>query len=284
MSSKFFILISLLLGATLLSGCQEDSEISSQVVVKVNEKEITINEFNEYLKRVPVKAKDESKVEEVKQKVLESLVDQKLLLEAAQKSEVDRSAEVISAIDIAKNRIIVEAYLNKVLSGSTVPDEKEVEKFYSENDILFNKRKRFIYDQYTLAASQEEVDAIVNKIKLLDNASQLKPFFESLDYKYGQTREYRTTNQLPKELVKAMSILKQDDIGFFKVLDGLVVIGLHNIESVPVTLDQAKSAVSSELTKKKRNEAIKMMVKSLKENAIIEYNPAYSSLVNKDEE
>lgn len=284
MSSKFFLLIPLLFSIVFLSGCQDESEISSQVVAKVNNKEITNTEFNEYLKRVPVKTKDKGTIEQLKQKVLQGLVDQKLLLEAAEKAKVDRSAEVISAIDIAKNRIIVDAYLNKVLSGSTIPDEKEVEKFYSENDMLFNQRKRFIYDQYTLAGSPDEIDAIVSKIKLLDNANQLKAFFEQLDYKYGQTREYRTTNQLPKELVKAMLILKQGDIGYFKVLDGLVVIGVHNIESVPVTLDQAKSAVSSELSNQKRKKAIKMMVKSLKESATIEYNPVYASTVKKDEE
>lgn len=267
----------------MLTGCEENTEISSQVVVKVNEQEVTVSEFNEYLKRIPLKSKDENQIEEMKQRVLKGLVEQKLLLQAAQKAKVDRSAEVISAIDIAKNKIIVDAYLNKVLSGSTIPNEKEVEKFYNENDVLFNQRKRFVYDQYTLAASSGEVDAIVNKIKLLDKASQLKSFFENIDYKYGETREYRTTNQLPKELVKAMSILKIGDIGFFKVLDGLVVIGLHNVESEPVTLEQAKSAVSSELTKRKRTEAVQMMVKSLKESSIIEYNPVYADLVKKDE-
>lgn len=284
MNLKFFVLVPVLFALTLISGCKEDSEMSSQVVVKVNDKEVTINELNEYLKRVPFKSKDESKVEEVKQKVLENLVEQKLLLEAAQLAEVHRSAEVISAIEIAKNKIIVDAYLNKVLSGSTIPDQKEVQDFYNDNEVLFNKRKRFIYDQYTIASSPEEVDAIVSKIKLLDEASELKPFFERLDYKYGQTREYRTTNQLPRQLVKAMSILKEGDIGFFKVLDGLVVIGLHGIESVPVTLEQAKSAVSSTLATQKRKDAVEMMVKSLKEEAVIEYNPDYSSLVKKDGE
>lgn len=267
-----------------LTGCIGEEESkgleSTQVAAKVNGHEITFSEYNEYLKRVPVNTQDEKAIEKVKEDVLKSLVDQKLLIEAAKKAEVDRSADVLSAIDIAKNKIIVDAYLNKVFSGSNEPNEKEVEDFYEENSLIFNERKQFIYDQYMLLANSDEVNALSNKIKLLDKSDQLQDFFANLGRKYSQTREVRTSEQLPRQLVKAMDILKEKDIGFFKVADGLVVIGLHKVESVPVSLDNAKKIVQKELRKQKRSEAVERLIASLKAAAQIEYNPNLEFIKN----
>jgi len=281
-------IVVLLFISIALTGCftQDESKglESTQIAAKVNGVEITFSEFNEYLKRIPVNTKNEAQIDEFKEKVLESLIDQKLIIEAAKKAEVDRSVDVLNAIDIAKNKIIVDAYLNKVFSGSGEPGETEVEKFYNENSLIFNERKQFVYDQYMLLANVDEVNALTNKIKLLDKSGQLKDFFSNLGRKFSHTREVRTSEQLPKELVKAMNVLKEKDIGFFKVTDGIVVIGLHDVVSIPVSSDKAKKLVKNELRKQKRLDSRKSLVESLKSDAVVEYNPSLEFMKNANAE
>jgi len=285
--SRFSYILILISISLSLSGCFDD-DISgglekTQVAAKVNGQEVTFSELNEYLKRVPVNTQNSESINKIKEEVLSSLVDQKLILNAAKEAKVDRSADVLNAIDMAKNKIIVDAFLNKVFTGSNEPSEQEIETFYQENSLIFNERKQFVYDQYILAADSGEVDALSNKVKLLDKSGQLQDFFDNLGRKYSHTREVRTSEQLPKQLVKAMDILKEKDIGFFKVSDGLVVIGLHKVESVPISLDKAKKVVQRELKKEKRSESVQRLVDSLRESAQIEYNPILDFVKNESE-
>jgi len=280
---SMYSLIVVAVFSLLLSACgSEEAEkgMTSQVIAKVNGVEITVTELNEYLKRVPVQTQDENAIEQVKKSVLNSLIDQKLLIQAAEGSQVDRSADVLAAIDIAKNKIIVDSYLNKVLGNTAEPTDRELRNFYTENTKLFSDRKRFIYDVYSVVTGTDNVQSIAEQIKPLQKASELKGFFEEAGIEYKVKEEDRTSNQLPAELVKAMNVLKSGDIGYFKVSDGLVVIALKQAEPIPVSYEQAKGAVALQLQKQDRAESVKKMIKSLKQNASVEFNPQYENLKN----
>lgn len=268
----------------LLSGCGAEQEekqgMTSQVIAKVNGTEITVTELNEYLKKVPVQTNDENTIQEVKKSVLNSLIDQKLLIQAAESAQVDRSADVLTAIDMAKNKIIVDAYLNKVLGNVAEPTESELRNFYTENKRLFSERKRFVYDIYTVVTGKDEVESIAEKIKPLKKIHELKGLFQELGIEYSVKEEDRTSNLLPVELVKAMNVLKPGDIGYFKVADGLVVIALKTAEPIPIAFDKAKEVVALQLKKQTRSDSIKKMIESLKTNAQVEFNPQYENLKN----
>lgn len=258
----------------LLTGCMgSDDKSSTQVAVKVNGEEVTFTEYNEYLKRIPVQTSDEKQVEEIKKKVLEGLVEQKLLLQAAKEAGVDRSADVMASIDMAKNKLIVDAYIEKALATSFYPNEKEVEDFYEKNNALLSNRKSFFYDQYVIAADKEKVEQLSESVQTLDKASQLEDFFENNRTQYSKSTIMKTSEQLPKQLLQAFGVLKQDDIGYFKVADGIVVIGMKKIQDQPLSMDQAKKFIVPQIEKQNREEAIAKLVASLKKNAVIELNP-----------
>jgi len=270
---KRIVGLGLIVSSVLLSGCGGSQESgTTQVAVKVNGEEVTINEFNNYLKRIPVKTQDEQEILKVKKQVLSALVDQKLLLEAAEKAEIDRSVDVISAIKMAENKIIVDAYIAKVLGQSAKPSEDEVNGFYLENNLIFKDRKQYSYDQYVVVADKELLSELSSDLKLLQKPEELVSFFEGKGVNYKSSQEIRTSDKLPKQLIKAMSILKPGDIGFFQVSDGMVVIGLNEAKPAPVPLEQVQGLVETQLSKQKRAESTKQIVTSLRELAIIEYN------------
>lgn len=262
-----------------LVGClneESNGKVSekSQVAVNVNGQEITFTEYNEYLKRIPNTAgKDEKEIEKIKSSVLEGLIEQKLLLQAAKEAGVEKEADVITAIDMAKNKLIIEAYLAKVLTGVAKPADQQLEGFYNTNKVLFGERKIYGYDQYIIKVNITEAQKIKDKLKLLDRSNELPNFLKANNIEFTKQSELRTSEKLPPKLALAMTRLNEGDIGYFDVSDGIVIIGLNQAKQAPIDFESAKKFITPVLEKEMREKFVKNMIEGIRATSKIEYNP-----------
>ena len=242
----------------------------TQVAAKVNGEEITVHELNQILSRVRIKVTEENQAE-IKQNGLESLIDQRLILQAAKNAKLDRGPDVLTALEEAKRKVLVDAYMQKTLKGVGKPSAKEVEEFYSARPEIFTDRKQFFYTQLTVPEDPEKIDSLIEKVKSFDAIGDLLANFDNGGVEYKKILEVKESEKIPGPLLAPLNILKEGDIGFLKMSDGLLIIALERVSKDPVTLEQARGAIERELYSQKQQEAAKNLIESLKEAAQIEY-------------
>ena len=263
-----------LLATVILVGCGGDEEVEekseTQVVAKVNGKEITIHELNQTLSKLGRPATPEEQ-EALKNKALERLIEQTLVVQAAEEIKLDRTPEIRSALEEAKNRVLVEGYVKRILKGIGMPSKEEVDEFYNSRPEIFSERKLFIYKQLTIPAEKEQVDSIVAQIESAGSVEALIPLLKESGTTYKEAMEANTSEKLPAPLLQPLHTLKIGDVGFLKVSDGLIVVEVLQSVNQPVSLEEAKLSIERQLLMQKQKNASLKVVESLKTPAQIEY-------------
>lgn len=257
----------------LLSGCGGDSEskkTDSQVAVKVNGEEVTVHQLNQVLSKVRSKVTQENQ-QEIKQKALDSLVDQTLVLQAAKNAKLDRTPEVLSALEDARRKVLVDAYIQRTLQGVGKPNDAEVNAFYQQRSEIFADRQLFVYSQLTIPAKPAELESLISKVKENDSFDKLVGYLDGNSIAYKSSMDAKTSEKLPVPLLKPLNALKVGDVGYLKMSDGLLVVSVHQKVRQSVSMEQAKNAITRQLYAQKQKEAANKLVESLKETAQIEY-------------
>ena len=155
----------LVLGIALgLSACGNKEKKAGQALVRVNGEEITVLQVNDELKRAGVKPEQQ---EAATKQLLESLIDRQLILAEAMRNEVDRTTDVVQAIERAKAQIIAQAYLKSMDSKVTKPSPAEIDDYYQKHPEYFSQRKQFDVQQLVIATKDfsNDLRSVVDSAK-----------------------------------------------------------------------------------------------------------------------
>ncbi len=129
-------MLALALSLTLLGGCADkaaEKPAPSQVLARVNDTEITVHQLNYLARSQPGGKVDEA----TRQKLLEQLVDQEVLVQQAVSQKLDREPNVLQALEAARRQILAQAAAEKVLAVNTTPSSAAMDQFYREHPALF---------------------------------------------------------------------------------------------------------------------------------------------------
>jgi EpsD family peptidyl-prolyl cis-trans isomerase len=271
---KLVLYSAVLSGVVLLSGCggEDDTGTKSatQVVAKVNGEEVTIHQLNQLLSRVRVPEGEYSK-EEIEKKALDSLIEKTLVLQAAKNVKLDREPAVLSALEEAKNKVLIDRYVQRTLESVAKPSDKKIQQFYDNFPELFADRKMYVFTKLAISANADQVEQMIDQVKQGRSIDQIVAQLKQLDIKYKKMSEAKGEGKLANPILHFLSALQAGDIGYLKMSDGLLVVELHKLLDQSVGLDDAKNVIARQLLLDERKKASKKLVDSLKETAEIEY-------------
>lgn len=261
--------------AAVMVGCGDNREEApadkpaSQVAAKVNGTELTVHQVNYALQRIPNLDKEQSKAASLQ--VVRNLVDQEVLLQKALSDKLDRDPAVVQALDAARRQILAEAYVSRKLGTPAQPSDAEVREYFNQHPELFSRRKIYRLQEVSIKAAQDKQDAIRAQLgaskTLEDFAAWLKA--ENLPVKVAQG--VKPAEQLPLEILPQLAKMPNGQAMVVNIPEGLRVIVLADSQAQPVTLEQAKPAISRLLQTQARQKAAKSELDSLKAAAKIEY-------------
>ncbi len=257
----------------LLSGCggeESESAENTQVVAKVNGEEVTIHQLNQLLSRVRVPEGEYSR-EDLEKKALDNLVEKTLVLQAAKGVKIDREPAVLSALEEAKNKVLIERYVQRTLESVAKPTDEQVQRFYDDSPELFAERKMYVFTKLAISASDEQVEQLIEQVKQGLTIKQVVALLEQKDLKYKRMSEAKAEGSIAGPVLHFLSALQAGDVGYLKMTDGLLVVELHRLLDQSVTLEEAKGAIAGQLLLEARKKASKKLVDSLKETAEVEY-------------
>ncbi len=265
-----------LLIAALVAGCgdgkkeaEAGEKAPTQVAARVNGTELTVHQVNYALQRIPNLGSEQSRPASLQ--VVRNLVDQEVLVQQAQTDKLDRDPTVVQALDAARRQILAEAWMGRKLGTPAEPSDAEVSDYFSKHPELFGNRKVYRLQEISIKAPKDKHDAIRAQLTtsktLNDFAAWLKA--ENLPAKAAQG--VKPAEQLPLAILPKLAEMPDGQAMVVNAPDGLLVIVLAGSQAQPVTLEQAKPAITRLLQTQTRQKAAKAELDALKAAAKIEY-------------
>lgn len=265
-----------LLIAALVAGCggdkkeaTTDEKAPTQVAAKVNGVELTVNQVNYTLQRIPGLDKDQTSAASLQ--VVRGLVDQEVLAQKAVADKLDRDSEVAEALEAARRKILAEAYMSRKLGASVTPTDAEVSDYFDKHPELFAKRKIYRLQEISIKAPQDKHEAIRAKLNASKTLNDFAAWLKAENYPVKAAQGLKAAEQLPLEMLARLAQMPKGQAMVVNAPEGLLVIVLADSQMQPVTLAEAKPAIARVLQTQARQKAAKAELDTLKRAAKIEY-------------
>ncbi len=264
-----------LLIAALAAGCgDKKDEVSAQkaptqVAAKVNGIELTAQQVNYALQRIPNLDKDQTKAASLQ--MVRNLVDQEVIAQKAVTDKLDSDPMVVQALDAARRQILADAYMSRKLGEPAEPTDAEVSEYFDKHPELFAKRKIYRLQEISIKAPQDKHEAIRAKLNASKNLNEFAAWLKAENYPVKAAQGVKAAEQLPLEMLPKLAQMPEGQAMVANVPEGLLVIVVAGAQIQPVTLEQAKPAIARVLQTQARQKAAKAELDALKAAAKIEY-------------
>ncbi len=312
------ISILLLICAIAMAGCQNVEKVETQgkiidgkeVIAKVNDELILKSDYDRQVLQVKSAleangqdfATDEGKkvLKEIREKVLEAMINDQLILQQAEKDNITLSEEEFEqaisdleqyhggkdALDkyleqqeldrssfekLVKEQLLINQFKEKLTSDIKVTDE-EVKKFYEDNKTMFELPTPEIRASHILVDTENEAKKILTEIKAGgDFAALAKDYSKDPGSKeLGGDLGYFSKGKMDPEFEKAAFALKPGEISdVVKTTFGYHIIKVTG-ERTSLSFDDAKDYIKSNLENSKKEEDFNKYLDEWKKQSKIE--------------
>jgi len=241
----------------------------------VNGEEITKDEVNQILgmQGIPF----DSLNKDMQKKIIEMLVDRKLLAQNAIKSGIEKSDEFKEKLKMVKEDLALNVWMDKETKRieKSITDD-EIKAYYEKNKDKFQSPAQ-LKASHILVKTEDEAKAI---IKQLENAKDVKAEFEKLakeksvgpSGKDGGNLGWFPLDRMVPEFSNAANKLKKGEFTKtpVKTQFGYHIIYLEDKKPASVeSFDKVKDEIKAILTRDKINKEVETTVSKLRENAQI---------------
>jgi len=269
-------LIPLLIVVAITSGCgnkeetAEKAKAATQVAAKVNAEEITVHQVNNILARTP-NVKPEAAVD-AKREILNRLIDQELARQEAIQNKLDRSPNVMQAIQAARSEILARAYLERIASAQTKPSAAEIKQYYTEYPELFAQRRIFSIEEILVQQKAGLTAGLREQVAKARSLQDVAGWLKSQDVKFTANRGVRGAEQIPREILPKLQEKKDGSIQMFGAGDGPFQV-IRVVASKPAPVDEATATppIQQFLFNRRSSEEVAKEMKRLKDKAAIAY-------------
>ncbi|MDO8412872.1 MAG: EpsD family peptidyl-prolyl cis-trans isomerase [Gallionellaceae bacterium] len=271
--------ILLLIIASSMAACSNKEKKYGQALVRVNGEEITVLQVNDELMRSGAKADQET----ASKKMLEALIDRELIKAEATHNKLDRTPEVVQAIERAKAQVIAQAYLQNITAKIPRPAKAEVEDYFQKHPEFFTQRKLFEMSQLMVSARDfsDPLRAVIESAKSLDDVAS---WLDGQKIPFTRNAIARTTADLPPEMTSKLLVMPAGKLFIVNEGDNSLIVALNHIKNSPVSETAATPLIEQYLMNKKGKEAADAEIVRLRAMAKIEYLTASAPVAAQTQE
>jgi EpsD family peptidyl-prolyl cis-trans isomerase len=242
---------------------------ATQVAAKVNSSEITVHQVNAVLSRapnVPAEAAPRAKRE-----VLSRLVDQQLAVEQAIAKKLDRSPEIVQAIELARAEILARAYADSVVRAQAKPSDDEVKKYYNDHPELFAKRRIYSLEEIAVSSKEDIYAQLSDMVAKKRSMGEIGKWLQSKGARIAPNHGTRAAEQIPMGMLAKLQDAKDGEVRVIETPNGATVVRIIASRSAPVDEATADGRIRQFLFNRQAQEAVAADMKALKAAAKIEY-------------
>jgi EpsD family peptidyl-prolyl cis-trans isomerase len=262
--------------AAFSGGCGKSDKkpAASQVAAQVNADEITIHQVNAVLARTPALQPEAGA--RAKRQVLERLIDQQLAVQQALRRKLDRSPEVLQALEGARAEILARAFAEEIARHQPKPSPEEAKKYYAEHPELFAQRRVFVLEELSIAQGDGALAGLAEVVSKSRSTQEVAAWLKSKDAKFTQNRLMRAAEQIPLEHLPRLQAMKEGEMQLVAGAGRLQVLRLVGFKTAPVDEATAGPRIQQFLFNQRVSEALAKEMQDVRGAAKIEYRGEFS--------
>jgi EpsD family peptidyl-prolyl cis-trans isomerase len=253
----------------LIVGCSKKDKAATQTVAIVDGQEISVHQINTVLSKVSGVSPES--LPKVKREILDGLVEQQLAINLATSTKLDRSPEVVSAIENAKREIIARAALEHIRNVQPKPTDDEVKNYFNAHPELFSERRVFNLQEIALDKANPNTAEIRNMVAAAKSMEEVADWLTQKSIGYKPSAGARAAEQIPMEVLPKLHQFKDGQIGMIEGNEANFIVRVVASKSVPITEAQAEPRIKVFLANQRGAEAIKREKVAMKAKAKVEY-------------
>lgn len=274
MNARFILIVCMLLLCVLQASCSESEKIQAAVVARVNGDVITEDLWNaavEDLERSTGATLDAAG----RRKVLESLVQSRLMAKAAETMlDEQRREELEAQIQLQRERLLVKEYLRRTAAPSPVT-ENEIRDYYAQHPDLFGGITRRYFELLTTenAPVADKRNAVLDVMNSIREQADWKTHAGIEGVRWVHRLENDANTALDSRILAVARSLKQGESSEPVFIGGRpYLLRVTRIEaSPPKPLAEVRGDIQRRLQLQRLQQAVEEAGKALLGQAKVEY-------------
>ena len=250
--------------ALFVAAC--DNKASSQDIAVGDGFKLARAEYAHVLSQMP--AVPESGLPAARKAVLEKLIDEKLLADAAEKDGVDRDSDTVMQLEGVRRSVLARAYLEKVTRSVAPPTDEQVNDYYQSNRDLFASRVEGSFEQVAFTGDPKIISQYRNRLAA-DDAVLPELVARAAADKVMVARNMieRSSEQLPAATATRLKTAQMGD-SFLNAGETVVeLVTIRALRPAPLSLEQAKPLIRAKLTAESKDRVAKAELEKLRQRA-----------------
>ena len=257
-----------------LSACEQPVS-SPRVAATVGGEPISEVELNRAVSRLGSLSAAESA--QARGKVLEALIDQNVVSNAAKSAGLDKDPEVALALQQAQRQVLVEAYMERLFKSVAKPADSEISDYYARHPELFAERRVYRIQEMELQMAPTRLPEVEARLRLSPNPADFAAWLrtQGIDGKAGVV--VKPAEQIPSAILAQLKNMKDGQVTALATGPGQIsVLQLQGSQTQPVTLDQAREAIEQVVLSEKRKSLMEAEIRKLRSSGSIEYASGFA--------
>lgn len=258
--------------AVALGGCSDAPEpvASGEVAARVNDAAISLRQVDQAM-AAAAEGLSPEQLGDARDAVLESLIDEELMVQKARARRLDHTPEVSREIEAARRQILARAYLEQVTAVDPRPSSVEIRKFYASHRALFAERRIYSFHQFEVQVRPERMRALV---EIAENAHSVEAIVAALGRErlsFSSAAAVLPAEQLPFDRLGGFAGLKPGDNLLTPGDTGAQLVHLVGVRPQPLDEAAARPVIEQFLMNRERLELARDEAARLRKAASIEY-------------
>ncbi|MGE0775562.1 MAG: peptidyl-prolyl cis-trans isomerase [Sphingomonadaceae bacterium] len=250
--------------AILVAGCGGNA--SSQDIASGDDFHLPRAEFTHILSQLPPVPGNNTPA--AQKEVLNRLIDEKLLANAAIEGGLDRQNDTMLQIEAARRSALARAYLMKITQTAPAPTDAEISGYYAANPDAFANRKQVSFEQVRFSGEPSAVAKYRDMLAQDDAALPgLIASAQTDNVVVASSALDKSSDQLPPATASRLRTASVGD-SFLNAGDGWAeLVTIRAITAAPMNQEQARPLIREILVNQRRDEMAKAEVKRLRDQA-----------------
>lgn len=261
------------LAVLALSGCSPTDPQSSakpqasQVIARVNGKEVSELQYRHALRQAGVANPSAS----VRAELMDKLVDRELAVQEALARELERRPEVLIELEEARRDVLARAWADEVASTAPAPDERAAAAYFLEHPALFAERRIYRMREIALSADLPQIEEARQRFAGGRTVSETLAWLKAEGASVKDQVVIRAAEQLPIESLPRLGAAVAGDTVFFETPRGVIAYELLTVQPAPLAWEDARPLILAYLGKQAGKRAVVSEKAELRRRADIRY-------------
>ena len=232
----------------LLSGCSRHSPAShtNDVIAMVNGREITVGQVEAAANEMGTDSRT----------LLESLIDQELLMQSALSNHLDQDPAVMDEMEHARREILARAYERSVLPEAEV-SEPATQAYYRSHPALFAHRR--IYRTLTFNIAKEDLTRTLRgALDHTRSAMSVRQLLDRRSISFEAVEKTRAAEEIPLNLLPQLTQAARGDVLVAAPPQGAraLLICVVDIKDSPIDFNHAQQQIRQYLADARNHEIL----------------------------